>query len=112
MIPPSSCDQPTPTNATNATIRAYTAAYASPQLKRFDKADRRDDVYALGVLWYQLLRGDLSLERPSGDGWKRVLATLGVSEREITLINRCWDDEPGQRPADGNELRARLDELE
>ncbi len=55
-----------------STMRAYSAIYASPQQKKFLKADRRDDVYALGVIWYQLLRGDLTLERPSGEGWKRA----------------------------------------
>ena len=92
------------TNSTSARIRAYTALYASPQQKRFQAADRRDDVYALGVLWYQLLRNDLTLERPSGDGWKNSLTKLGVDEATILLLNRCWDDEADARPADGNEL--------
>ncbi|OWK38600.1 bifunctional serine/threonine-protein kinase/formylglycine-generating enzyme family protein [Fimbriiglobus ruber] len=109
-IIPASSVMPTPTNASLATIRAYTPIYASPQQKRHEPADRRDDVYALGVLWYQLLRGDLSLERPSGDGWKRVLAKLGVSEQEVALLNRCWDDEPDERPGDGSALAAELAE--
>ncbi len=100
----------TPTNSALATIRAYTPAYASPQQKKFLPADRRDDVYALGVLWYQLLWGNLNLERPGGDNWKEGLVQIGVSEASVKLLNRCWDDNPYVRPKDGNELAARLGE--
>src|SRR5439155_8074559 len=62
-IVPAPSAVPTPVNASPATIKAYTAIYASPHQKKFLPADRRDDVYALGVIWYQLLRGDLTLER-------------------------------------------------
>ena len=102
---------PTPTNSANQTIRAYTALYASPQQKKFLPADKRDDIFALGVLWYQLLRGDLTLERPGGEGWKKALAKLGVSDAAIHLLGRCWDDEPDERPTDGAELAALLDDL-
>jgi serine/threonine protein kinase len=104
IVPAAIAKGPTPTNATTSTIQAHTILYASPQQKKFRPADRRDDVYALGVLWYQLLRGDLTLERPSGDGWKQTLARLGVNDATVALLNRCWDDEPDVRPADGNEL--------
>jgi serine/threonine protein kinase len=108
IVPTEIAGSPTPANSGTATIRAYTALYASPQQKKFHPADRRDDVYALGVLWYQLLRGDLTLERPSGEGWKRSLAKLGVCEATVSLLNRCWDDEPHERPGDGRELAALL----
>jgi hypothetical protein len=34
--------------------------YASPEQLRGNQPDPRDDVHALGVIWYQMLRGDLS----------------------------------------------------
>src|SRR5262249_37935705 len=39
---------------------AYSPLYASPQQMGGADPDPRDDVYALGVIWYQLLVGDLS----------------------------------------------------
>jgi formylglycine-generating enzyme required for sulfatase activity len=109
IVPDGAVALPTPANSGTATPRAYTALYASPEQKKFQPANRRDDVYALGVLWYQLLRGDLTLERPSGDGWKKVLTRLGVPDAAVSLLNRCWDSEAEERPADGNELAALLD---
>jgi uncharacterized protein (TIGR03067 family) len=100
----------TPSGASLVTIRAYTPVYASPQQKRGLPADVRDDVYSLGVLWYQLLRGDFTLERPGGDGWKEDLRSLGVSPADVALLNRCWDDTAERRPADGSELAQRLTE--
>jgi len=108
IVPAELANLPTPANSATATIRAYTALYASPQQKKFRTPDRRDDVYALGILWYQMLRGDLTLERPGGEGWKRSLAKLGVPDAMISLLGRCWDDEPDERPADGNALLAEL----
>ncbi len=35
-----------------------TAAYASPEARRGMKADRRDDIYSLGVIVYELLTGN------------------------------------------------------
>src|SRR5262249_45470960 len=44
---------------------AHTPLYASPQQVRGDAPDVRDDVHALGVIWYQLLTGDLGSGPPA-----------------------------------------------
>lgn len=87
----------------------YTQMYASPQQKRQEKADRRDDVFSLGVIWYQLLVGDLSAERPGGTGWDEDLLALGMSEPAVKILGRCLADRPERRPADAGELADLLD---
>lgn len=84
------------------------SVYASPQVRRGQQADARDDLFALGVLWYQLLMGDLSLGRPSGAQWRRRLAEGGVAPGAIELLESCLEDEPGDRPVDAEVFLARL----
>ena len=45
---------------------ACTPLYASPQQLRGAEADARDDVYAIGVIWHQILTGELTTGRPGG----------------------------------------------
>ena len=47
-----------------------------------------DDVYALGVLWYQLLVGDLNSPAPSGL-WTEELAEKGLSAALIQVLGAC-----------------------
>ena len=46
---------------------SYTPLYASPQQMAGETADPRDDVYSLGVVWYQALTGDMNKGAPTGD---------------------------------------------
>ncbi len=43
-------------------VGSHTPLYASPQQRQGAAPDPRDDVHALGVIWYQLLIGDLTKE--------------------------------------------------
>src|SRR5262249_14241406 len=43
---------------------SFTANYASPEQINNGDPDPRDDVHALGVIWYQMLVGDLTKGRP------------------------------------------------
>jgi formylglycine-generating enzyme required for sulfatase activity len=84
-------------------IGSHTPLYASPQQKQGARADPRDDVFALGVLWYQLLIGNLVSERPGGN-WRRRLAHLRLSEGLLDLLGDCSSDDPDERPADAASL--------
>ncbi len=88
---------------------SHTPLYASPQQMRGDDADPRDDVHALGVLWYQMLTGDLSAGRPGGTRWSRRLAEQGMADKLLDLLSSCFEDEPSDRPADAAALAAGLE---
>ncbi len=51
---------------TQAVSGSYTPIYASPEQAKGGDPDPRDDVHALGVIWYQMFTGDMTDDRPSG----------------------------------------------
>jgi formylglycine-generating enzyme required for sulfatase activity len=86
-------------------------AYASPQQLRGEPLRPRDDVYALGVLWYQLLTADVAVGRPGGSQWRRRLLDRGVAPSLLELLETCFEDEPRYRPEDAGALAAQLESL-
>lgn len=87
---------------------SYTPLYASIQQQRNCPTDPRDDVYALGVVWFQMLTGDLSRGAPRGRSWHGRLQRDGMIPELIDLLADCIDDDPASRPADAAELSARI----
>jgi serine/threonine protein kinase len=90
------------------TAGACTPLYASPQQRRGAGPDPRDDVYALGVIWYQMLLGDVTKEAPQGGPWKKRLLEQGATPRLLALLERCLEDDPADRPADAQVLSQEL----
>ena len=98
-----------------------TAGYLSPeQIKGLD-LDLRVDVYALGVLFYQMLSGRMPFEAENDTTmlYKHVhdfpapLSEVmprdhGVPEELIHLIHDCLEKDPKQRPRDANEIVEKL----
>jgi formylglycine-generating enzyme required for sulfatase activity len=64
-------------------------------------------VYALGVIWYQLLTGDLLTGRPGGTRWPGRLSAAGVPAAQVELLAMCLEDDPADRPADAGALAER-----
>jgi tetratricopeptide (TPR) repeat protein len=85
-----------------------TPLYASVQQMRGDEPDPRDDVFALGVIWYQMLTGDLTAGRPGGSKWQRRLAEGGMSAALIEVLGETFEDERADRIAHGQALAERL----
>ena len=88
--------------------KAVQSPYSSPEQSRDDAPEPRDDVFALGVLWYQLLVCDLERPRPGGSSWRRRLTRQDVPPEFIELLESCFDDDPGERPADAFALAERI----
>src|SRR5207253_590038 len=65
---------------------AYTPIYASPQQRNASPAAPQDDVYSLGVIWYQALTGDLAREPPTGGGWRKRFIEQGMPAPVVELL--------------------------
>ena len=98
-------------NLSSVLTGAYSPLYASPQQMQGDKPDPRDDVYALGVIWYQLLKGDLASPAPTGRRWMEVLRGRGMSDAAIDLLSSCFESDPAYRPADAGMLADQIQTL-
>ncbi len=90
---------------------AHTPMYASPQQMRGEAADPRDDVFALGVMWYQMLGGGLTTGRPGGTRWMGKLVAAGVPQAQVDLMSECLEDHPEDRPRDAGALAEKLAKL-
>jgi len=102
----SSEDSPTFTMATTqAGIVLGTAAYMSPEQARGKPVDKRTDIWAFGVVLYELLTG----EKPfRGETVTDVLAGVVKEQPDLThippsfagLIERCLEKDPKRRLRD------------
>jgi formylglycine-generating enzyme required for sulfatase activity len=88
---------------------ACTPLYASPQQARGDDPHPRDDVFALGVIWYQMLTGHLT-EQPGAD-WREELAARRVDEPTVAVMGRCLAVREERRLPDAQALVGELRKL-
>src|SRR5262249_2992073 len=79
----------------------------SPQQAQGQNPDPRDDVHALGVIWYQLVTGDLKMQAVPPD-WREVAEEHGLGEEQARLLALCMASRAEKRPTDARELGSRL----
>ena len=91
---------------TTRTDTSGTPLYLAPELIAGQSASIRSDLYALGVVLYQLVTGDL--HRPLAPGWEREID----DELLAADIARATDLEPARRHASVAELAEQLRQLE
>jgi serine/threonine-protein kinase len=94
---------------TTKLLGAYTPLYRDPWWPVGNKVDPRVDIYALGMVGYQLLMADFTVAvRPD---WHFELEQVKVPEPVIELIGRCVAH-PSRRFKDAEELLSCLEDLQ
>jgi serine/threonine protein kinase/class 3 adenylate cyclase len=90
----------------NESSRTGTRLYAPPESQVGKPATTAGDVYALGVMLYQFVTGDLM--RPLGPGWEEDIA----DDLLRADILACTHRDPGRRLPSAGDLAERLENLD
>jgi len=111
-----------PTLTRHATVEGVilgTAAYMSPEQARGKKVDRRADIWAFGVVLWEMLTGNKLFE---GETVSDVLAAVLTSEPDLSelpsdtpaqvrrVLGRCLQRDPRRRIRDMGDVRFELEE--
>ena len=85
---------------------SFTPGYASPQQARASTPSPRDDVFALGVVWHQLLVNDLNAFPPNDLSYRRIYERLdrGMTQSQMELVGSCFSSRADLRPPDAGAL--------
>jgi serine/threonine protein kinase len=88
---------------------ANTSMYMCGELRRGDRPEPHHDIYSLGVLWYQVLVGDVT--REMHPGWAEELASeCQTPKKHVEILQRCVGYFK-RRPASAGELLPVLESL-
>ncbi|HEU4892278.1 MAG TPA: protein kinase [Vicinamibacterales bacterium] len=116
----SATNSPTITmHATRAGVILGTAAYMAPEQARGKTVDRRADIWAFGVVLYEMLSGTrlfrgeeisdtLALVLTNEPDWTRL--PPNTPEPIQRLLRRCLDKDPKRRLASASDARLDIDE--
>ena len=109
---------PTMTAATQMGTIIGTAAYMAPEQARGKPVDRRADIWALGVVLYEMLSGRRTFD---GDDISMTLSSVlqkepdwqalppGVPPAVDTYLRRCLHKDPKQRVQSAGDMRLAID---
>ncbi|RLP82837.1 Stk1 family PASTA domain-containing Ser/Thr kinase [Mycetocola lacteus] len=99
-----------------------TIAYLSPELVTRGEADARSDIYALGIMMYEMLTGEQPYqgEQPMQIAYQHANESVPRPSAKVPqvpadlddLVLWCTEREPEERPTDAGELLERLREVE
>ena len=100
------------------TSTAGTIAYMAPEVLRGEPADERSDVWAIGVILYEMTTGRRPFEGRTGFELSSAILEQqaappqGASAGMAAVILRCLSREPRRRYQSAAELRAALDTVD
>ncbi|MGV0814643.1 protein kinase [Mycolicibacterium boenickei] len=106
---------------TSTSVILGTAAYLSPEQVSTGDSDPRSDVYAVGILTYELLTGTtpftgdsalaVAYQRMDNDVPAPSSVIAGVPTQFDQLVRRATARDAGQRFADAQDMRAELHQI-
>lgn len=106
---------------TNATNFFGTAAYISPELAKGEPSDERSDIYAVGIIAYELLTGrqPFTAESAYGLAYKHIhdqtpapsASVPGLSPELDELVAYCTNKDPEDRPQNASFLLSDLKQI-
>lgn len=100
-------NSPGTTNLTNAQDRIGTPHYMAPeQVESSKSVDHRADIYSLGVVFYELLTGELPLGRFSPPSQK-----VQIDVRLDEVVLRALEKEPARRFQHAVEVKTQVDTI-
>jgi len=111
---PASADSPTLLGATHPGMIVGTAAYMAPEQARGKSVDKRADIWAFGVVIYEMLTGQRLFE---GETVSDILAAVLKEDPKWTLVpkrfhrllQRCLERDPKRRLRDIGDFELLLD---
>ncbi len=116
-----STKEPGSSTLTGIGVTLGTPAYMAPEQATMDSVDHRADIYAFGVMAYEMLTGSLPF---AGRSTQAMLAAQAIQTPEqierrrpgipralAALIMRCLEKRPADRPQSAGELLAVLDSV-
>jgi serine/threonine-protein kinase len=96
-----------------------TAAYMAPEQARGRPVDQRADVFAFGVVLYEMLAGERPFKGATGTEVMAAILTdepaslpAGVPPGLAAVVTRCLEKDPDRRYQRGSELRAALEAVQ
>src|SRR5205823_2391931 len=100
--------------ATNAGVILGTAAYMSPEQARGGPVDQRTDIWAFGVVLYEMLTGKFAFAGPTVSDTLALVLTRNldmnqVPERARFLLSRCLERDVQKRLRDIGDAGILLD---
>ncbi len=87
---------------------AATSLYACPQQVKKEPPAPTDDVHAIGMIWYQLLKRDPSAAAPFGIEWIEELRPSGFTDSQARVLQACLSTRADKRPKDATVLAEQL----